>query len=189
MNKKLWILVAAVLLLALAAIAFLLLRTPIPNEPQQPDGGTLFPGGGNILPGTSVTGRMMIYGRGDTEFEVNDFIQDQITVADVVNTGHYVLAGELGYCLADGTCPKGADTSTFSISFNDEDDTFNIVLLAEPLGEVRREAETHLQNRLGLSNEVMCELNYYIGTPSFVNDSYSNGNMGFSYCSGAVKLP
>ncbi|MES2994802.1 MAG: hypothetical protein V4681_02120 [Patescibacteria group bacterium] len=189
MNKKLLILIASIVLLALAAVAFLLLRTPSTGEPEQPDGGTLFPGGGNILPGTPVTGRMMIYGRGDTEFEVNDFMHDQVTVADVVNPGNYVLAGELGYCLADGTCPRGADTPTFSISFNDEDDTFNIVLLAEPLGEVRRAAETHLQSRLGLSNEVMCELNYYVGTPSFVNASYSNGNMGFSYCSGAVKLP
>ncbi|MEK9184428.1 MAG: hypothetical protein AAB892_01730 [Patescibacteria group bacterium] len=123
------------------------------------------------------------------EIEVNDFIRDGITVADVVNPGSYVLAGELGYCLADGTCPKAADTPHFSISYHEASGTFTIQLLAEPLGEVRREAETHLRNRLGISNPLMCTLNYYLGTPSFVNEAYSNGNIGFSYCAGAAALP
>ena len=42
-----------------------------------------------------------------------DFIHNGETAADVENPGSYVLAGSMSYCLADGTCPSGAERPEF----------------------------------------------------------------------------
>lgn len=120
---------------------------------------------------------------------VMDFVHNGETVSDVQNPGSYVLAGSLGYCLADGTCPSGASTTDFSISYNEKTHFFNIILLKEPLGAVRSLAEQFLAERLGLTGQQACSLNYYVGTPYWVNQSYDDKNLGFSFCAGATPLP
>lgn len=120
---------------------------------------------------------------------VKDFVHNGETVSDVQNPGSYVLAGSLGYCLADGTCPSGALTTDFSISYNEKTHFFNIILLKEPLGAVRLLAEQFLAERLGLTGQQACSLNYFVGTPYWVNQSYDDKNLGFSFCPGATKLP
>jgi hypothetical protein len=118
-----------------------------------------------------------------------DFIHNGETVTDTVNPGTYQLAGSLEYCLADGTCPSGAATSDFSISYNSKTQFFNVALVNEPLGPVRAAAEKFLTSRLGVSSAQMCRLQYFVGTPNYVNSSYSGKNLGFSFCPGAVPLP
>ncbi len=120
---------------------------------------------------------------------VRDFLHNGETAADPVNKGMYLLAGSAGYCLPDGTCPKGADSEHFSITYNQKGDFFNIVLLQEPLGAVRREAEAFLEERLGISGEILCTLNYFVGVPYFVNSTFSDRNLGFSFCKVATQLP
>ena len=120
---------------------------------------------------------------------MKDFIHNGETVADTVNPGTYVLAGSLGYCLADGSCPSGAPTTSFAISYDEKIRFFNIVLLEEPLGVTRFEAEQFLANRLGLSREQLCSLDYSIGAPYWINDAYADKNLGFSMCKGATPLP
>lgn len=120
---------------------------------------------------------------------VNDFVHNGETVPDVQNTGSFVLAGSLGYCLADGTCPSGASTTDFSISYNEKSNFFNIVLLKEPLGTVRLLAEQFLSKRLGITEQQLCTLNYFVGTPYWINSAYDSKNLGFSVCPGATPLP
>ena len=120
---------------------------------------------------------------------VKDFIHNGETVPDVQNPGSHVLAGSLGYCLADGSCPRGAPTTNFSVSYNEKTHFFNIVLLKEPLGAVRLEAERFLIDRLGITEQQACSLNYSIGAPYWVNETYDDKNLGFSFCTGATKLP
>ena len=109
--------------------------------------------------------------------------------ADIQNPGSYILAGSAGYCLADGTCPHGASTDEFNISYNSASSFFNIVLLKEPLGATRVATEQFLGDRLGLSEQDMCVLNYFVGTPYYVSENFSGKNLGFSFCPGATTLP
>lgn len=182
--------VIAFVLLGLAVVvilvtAFVLLRA----KPDVENPATTFPSG-TIFPSSfSATSTVTITGQDNTVLEVHDFIHNGETIQDVVNPGNYMLAGSLGYCLADGTCPKAADTQTFSISYDEKSASFGIVLLKEPLGETRLAAEAFLSSRLGLSRAQLCSLKYYIGTPYWVNEQFSAGNLGFSVCPEAVALP
>lgn len=120
---------------------------------------------------------------------VYDFTANGITVPDPVNPGSYVLAGELGYCLEDGSCPNAGSINDFSIVFSEADQAFTVTLLAEPVGATRLAAEQYLLTQLGLPKEQACALRYHIGVPYWVNESFTGRNLGFSFCPGAIKLP
>ncbi|MEK7510893.1 MAG: hypothetical protein AAB582_01490 [Patescibacteria group bacterium] len=189
MKKILLILVGIVLLLCvLGAVVFFVAVSPEP-EPTTGPGATQFPSGSSLDPSSAPSGKLLVYTRGSGTLELNDFIRDGITIEDKGEAGTYVLVGELGYCLPDGSCPRATDHTDFSITYTTEGDIFTIALLAEPLSTTRLRAEQYLKERLGISAESMCGLNYYVGTPSWVNEHYSNGNMGFSFCDDAAKLP
>lgn len=167
-------------------------ETPVTNQPI-----TSFPTANsttNVYPaGSSATSTgtagISIGVKNGGGITVNDFIHNGETIADAVNPGSYVLAGSLGYCLADGSCPSGASTTDFSISYNDKIHFFNIILLTEPIGSARQSAEQFLLNRLGISEQEACSLDYSIGAPYWVNEAYDGKNLGFSFCQGATKLP
>ncbi|MCR4276169.1 MAG: hypothetical protein NUV90_02175 [Candidatus Parcubacteria bacterium] len=164
------------------------------NNPQPTAG---LPISGSITPNPSTSGGGTATSSPTISFAtpsgavvtVKDFIHNGETVQDVQNPGSYVLAGSLGYCLADGSCPKGASTMDFSVSYDEKNHFFNIILLAEPLGAVRLEAERFIANRLGLAGKDACNLNYFVGTPYWVNAAYDDRNLGFSFCPGATPLP
>lgn len=120
---------------------------------------------------------------------VKDFIHNGETVADMNTPGSYVLAGSLGYCLSDGTCPHGATSTQFAISYTAQTQSFNIMLLKAPLGVARKAAEQFLVNRLGVAGQKLCELHYFIGTSYQVSTTYTAKNLGFSFCPGATALP
>ncbi len=127
--------------------------------------------------------------QGSTTAQTTDFLHNGVTVPDPANPGRYLLAGSTGYCLANGTCPSAASTTDFSISYTTSDSFFNVVLLKEPLGPVREEAQTFLVKTLGIPQTQLCSINYYVGTPYYVNQFYSGTNLGFSFCPGATELP
>ncbi|MDO8567052.1 MAG: hypothetical protein Q7R58_02785 [bacterium] len=186
---------AAILTIAVGGVLFFLnppqeanTTQPIPGLPVA---GTVVPS--NEAPGspnTSITEATMSFSTpSGAVITVKDFIHNGETVPDVQNPGSYVLAGSLGYCLADGSCPRGAPTTNFSVLYNEKIHFFNIVLLKEPLGAIRLEAEQFLINRLGITEQQACSLNYSIGAPYWVNETYDDKNLGFSFCPGATKLP
>ncbi len=142
-----------------------------------------------LFPGSASTNRVSVPGNNGIPIEVKDFSQNGESVADAVNPGSYVLAGSVGYCLEDGTCPHGADTDAFSIAYEGSSQSFNIALLKEPLGETREDAEDFLRDRLGISDAQLCSLNYYLGVPYFVNERFSGENLKFSFCTDATTLP
>ena len=119
---------------------------------------------------------------------VKDFLHNKETVPDTVNPGYFYLAGSIGYCLGDGSCPSGYKTNDFSISFHNADGAFTIELLAEPIAAARAEAELFLLDRLGISQAQMCLLNYWVGVPDSVNATFAGKNLGFSFCPGATQL-
>ncbi len=127
--------------------------------------------------------------QGSTTAQTVDFLHNGVTMPDPANPGRYLIAGSVGYCLPDGTCPSAASTTDFSISYSTGTSFFNVALLKEPLGPVREEAEAFLEKTLGVPQAELCSLNYYVGTPYYVNQFYSGTNLGFSFCPGAVALP
>ncbi len=66
---------------------------------------------------------------------------------------------------------------------------FLVSILAEPLSEVRTQAENALRNRLDVSNEELCALDIQVWTDSDVNASYAGRDLGLSFCPGATALP
>lgn len=162
-----------------------------PKQNATPADPVTFPISGGINGGTSISSRSTITVStiAGQPLVVRDFIRDPRTVPDVVNPGSYLLAGELGYCLGDGTCPVASDVTDFSIMYIEASQSFTIVLLREPIGETRRRAEALFLERLGIAQEEACVLRYHLGVPTNVNETFAGRNLGFSFCSGAAKLP
>lgn len=119
----------------------------------------------------------------------NDFIHNGVTLPDVTNKGRYLLAGDLGYCISDPQKCRAGTQTDFNIFYDSNYGSFTIALLKEPLGGVRLGMEQFLMNMLGISQNDMCRLNYYVGTTFDVNETYSTKNLGFSFCPGATTLP
>ncbi len=120
---------------------------------------------------------------------VKDFIHNGVTVQDAANQGNYYLAGTVGYCNADGTCPSGAASNEYSVVYFSQDKSFIVNLIKEPIGRARLDAEQFLMTQLGLTQTQMCNLKYQVLTTSSVNALYAGQNLGFSFCPGATKLP
>jgi hypothetical protein len=145
-------------------------------------------------PGTSTTtnaasaNRIRVPLQNGSTFRVNDFLQNGETVPDTVNPGIYFLAGSIGYCLGNGTCPSGYATQDFAITYSTTSGEFDIAILNEPLAQNRQLAENFLMNRLGLKQFEMCGLVYFVSVSSSLNPRYAGQNLGFSFCPGAVAL-
>jgi len=183
----LWTLVALALL-AIAFAAFVFLRSPEPTpEPTVP---ITFPvsdssnGGGVTLTQETMT----IRNWNGEPLVVNDFISSRLAYEDPANPGKYYLAGDEDLCLTMGDC--SLINEGYTIAYFSEEQAFGITLGEEPIGEVRNLAEAHLQQTLGISPEYLCTLTYTLNTTYYVNQLYSDyGNLGFSFCPGAVPLP
>lgn len=192
------VILTAIAIAILATGWFFFLRPTAPASKPTLSGGTLPDatdvGGANTtvqqpLVGTSGTPQMTITARNGSTLTVNDFIHNGETAADVVNPGDYYLAGSVGYCLANGSCPSGASTTDFSIVYSQQYNLFNVTLLVEPLSSIREEAEQFLMSRLGITQDQMCALDYNVVVPYTVNPVYTGKNLGFSFCPGAVQVP
>lgn len=184
--KKTLIIIAAIVLFALLAFGSYVVIHP---QNKGTTGGAQNPFASSTVP-TATTGSVQVTtipAQGG-QMTVKDFIHNGETVSDPVNSGSYVLAGDVGYCLQDGTCPHGAPSEDFSIGY-DSTGTFTIALLREPLSASRKAAEQFLMTRLGISAEQLCSLQYQVLVSQDVNPAFAYGNLGFSSCQGAAKLP
>ena len=157
--------------------------------PEQPPTGTLFPSSGGLGGGGSGTDTLLLTLATGERIAVNNFLVNGVTFEDPANEGAYYLAGNLEYCLEDGTCPN-TNTPRFSILFFENGQNFAVSLNEEPLRESRQAAELYLMNALGISAQQMCDLSYTLGTTVSVNETYGSiTNLGFSFCEMAVPLP
>lgn len=169
--KKIYIIIA-VIALALLLVGFLMLAVNKKVSTQTTTSTTSFP-----ISGTATTATTS--GTGNSSSNRN-FLQDADTVPDPVNKGYYYL-GNYTY--------GGQKSVPYEIEYIDSTNYFNVTLLQEPLGQVRKDAGADLMRRLGITQSQMCDLNYTVSTPDFVNSYYSGVSLGFDFCPGAVKLP
>lgn len=114
---------------------------------------------------------------GEGAIQTVNFLSDPTTVKDPNNEGYYYLGHQ------------ASDNSPYVITYISATQYFNVALLQEPIGPVRKDAEQYLMTRLGISQNQMCQLDYMVSVPDRVNSQYSGINLGFSFCPGATVLP
>lgn len=133
--------------------------------------------------GTQQADRLPLAVMGGGTIVVNNFLKDPQTAQNPLNRDYFGL----NYSIDQRG--SAITQSPFIIMYIASTQYFNIELLQEPLGQVRELAQQYLEQRLGISAFDLCRLNYTVGTPSNVSQLYGGINLGFSFCTGATKLP
>ncbi len=121
-----------------------------------------------------------------TSLAVADFVHAQGTVAEPYTQSEYVLADD---CADNAGCTKAASSNGFRIVYDQRDDSFNVLILAEPLEVSRAAAEAFLIDELGITRLQLCQLKATVGTVISVNSTFAGEELGFDGCANAVKLP
>jgi len=125
----------------------------------------------NIEGGGSFTTILDWYGN---SIKVNPFLPAS---AAGQTEGEFILTGD--------TVPE----PSYLIKYVSYTDSFTLVLLKEPIAEVRRAGERYLLNLLGVTEADLCLLRYVVVVPESINGIYApKGNLGFSFCPGAAQL-
>ena len=124
------------------------------------------------------------YNSSDTSSQASSggFLSDPDTTKDPSNPGHYFV-GPGPNSAQDGENPP------YVVEYIQSDQSFTIGIMQEPLGQNRLAVEHYLREKLGISQALMCALNYTVSVPYYVNQIYAGQNLGFSFCDGAVQLP
>lgn len=194
MNKTLLISTGTIVVVGLIVLAFWLI------SPNSKTSTTNFPTGQNVLPianpvgnpvvtaaTTSVSGiGMIVAGASGESIQTSNFINDPATAKDPINSGYYYLGYHVNEGVPDATA---TDNPPYVIEYISATQYFNIALLQEPIGQVRKDAQQYLISHLGISQSQMCQLNYMVSVPWSVNQQFTGRNLGFSFCPGATHLP
>jgi len=177
----------AFLLVALAAAVILLgwlgvylLSSSTSDEPKTP---VEDPFGGIVATSTPtpVAGMITIKNADGTTVAVPDFTRGRTPLESNSDT-YYDLVHE-GPLFGD-------ENYTFSVQYQSSNSHFLVSILKEPLGSSRTEAETFLRSTLVLPNDALCRLNLSVIVTTDVHPVYADkGDLGLSFCPGAVPLP
>ncbi|MBI4067832.1 hypothetical protein HY413_00285 [Candidatus Kaiserbacteria bacterium] len=196
MNKKLLVWIVGILLGAVVVGVVWYLAFAPEAAPQAPLQPATLPISGSINPVSTSPGTfslgvqtMTLTALDGSSMVVNDFIGNGITIPDGANAGRYLLAGDLGYCVSEPQKCQAGPVVNFNIYYNSAPQSFTIALTEEPIGQARLDMERFLLVALGVTEQQMCSLNYYVGVTRYVNERYTGKNLGFSFCPGATKLP
>lgn len=77
---------------------------------------------------------------------------------------------------------------TFNVIYNENNQSFAVALLKEPLVDARYDAQQYMMQTLGISAQDLCKLNVYVGVSVGTNELYSGLPLGFPGCQGALPL-
>jgi len=182
MNSRHTLIIAASALLLLGVTAllwFLAISSPPTTIPPGFLPGTLpVSNSGSNMPISQPGGQTIIVGNMravrtlDGTIDVLDFTQD----SDVASTSD------------ESFLTWSSNSAEYEVFYLPLDQSFSVVLLKEPIGEIRRKVADDMKNKLGVSSKDLCALIAEVTVPYFVNDFYSTKNLGFPGCPGAVKF-
>lgn len=196
MNTKLIIWVVGIFFGAIVAGVLWYVMFAPKAAPQTLQPPVTLPTGNSITPVTSpgttpspATQTMTVAVQGGGTIVVNDFIHNGVTIPDTANSGRYLLAGNLGYCLSDPQKCQAGSAENFNVYYDGTPQTFSVDLTMEPIGQARLDMENFLLATLGITQQQMCGLTYYVGVTLNVNSRFAGKNLGFSFCPGATVLP
>jgi hypothetical protein len=177
----------SIALVLIIIVSFLVGYLFLQNEPEHPvsDGSSpsvTLPIATTVDTGAKET-TLSLRTTGGEVITVRNFLEHDDVVTDPSNTGYVYL----------GNHPPFSETSlgevpSYTIGYTASTQYFNVVLNREPVGQSRREAEQYLVRALGVDGEQLCELNYMVSVPAYVNEHLSGQNLLFSECSSAVDL-
>lgn len=182
-KQRLYIVIGAVLVLVaigvFVAVMYLSNKAPEGSDPAtgstNPFGQMLTPGG---VSGTG-TGTVTISTESGESVQVPDFKKGREPLT-TPNGNYYNLYGP----------EYSTEGFTFSVQYGEMDSQFLVMLISEPIGSARTDAEAYLRNLLSLSDQELCELNIDISVTPDVNEAYSQySDLGLSFCRGSVTLP
>ncbi len=111
--------------------------------------------------------------------KVKNFIADPAVYKDPNNSGYYYLAGGK---------PAGGSIPPYQTFYFEGDQSFHVSLYDKPLAQTRQTAEAELMQKLGLTQDDMCRLNYWVAVGPGVDAKYDGKNLGWSFCPGATQL-
>ena len=126
-----------------------------------------------------VIGEVSVDGKMETTLQNGQTIRvnDITALTNDLGDGTYAFVGGL----------EEIDPS-FTLSYFGVYDFYQVSINAEPIAEVREEAEQELQAILGVSEETMCQLQHSVMTSVYVNSTYGGVELGFSFCPGSVQF-
>ena len=113
-----------------------------------------------------------------------NFKHDSQTIKSSKDPGYYYVGYNLDAGLPD---PAASNYPPFIIQFTDADQSFDVVLMKQPLAQIRTQSEQYLMAHLGLSQSQLCRLKYKVEVNNAVG-SFTYQNVKFSFCAGAVQL-
>ena len=170
--KKIFIICVPIILLVILAIFW---RTTSQRQNPETSAPVGLPTSSSVTPIAVQSRTIQTVSSGP--ITTNDFLAQPETKEDPANKGYYFL----------GNQPEVSNP--YTIEYIAATDYFNISLLQEPIRQSRIDAENYMLEHLGLTKEKLCTLNYMLSVPDAVNSIYSDENLGFSFCPGAVVLP
>lgn len=186
-NTAYWILGGVVTIVMAVLVAWGISLGGTPNPPAQDPQSPSYTGPVSVnvpvTPGSEPAGNTStLLTQSGTIITTHNFLDDAETTADKGNPGNYYI----GYAV-DSTSPE-APSHPYIINYIKRTDLFSITLLQEPIGEVRRQAEQYLMQRLGITQTEMCQLRYMVSVPVRVSQIFAGESLGFSFCPGATEL-
>lgn len=117
---------------------------------------------------------------------VKDFLNDGETKADPMNPGNYIVYGGTGYCIEE-LCDEDHG-NTFLIEYDSQIRHFSVLIIREPVKDVRKNVQSVLSEKLGVSQQDLCKLNYSVYVPYWVTEDYSGVDIRFEGCQDALRL-
>jgi len=183
MNTLEKIISGAIISLIILVLGTFLLQSKS-DEPPERAGDSFF---GQIDVQSAVPVSDVSFRSGSVMIDMDKIKNNGLTFADPQNPGNYILAQDLGYC-EDGYCYDNKESDSFSMWFDGRDQAFFIVLESQPLELARSDAEDFLQTLLGISNNDMCSISYYMTVSKYLESSHAGERVSFSFCSGARAL-
>lgn len=178
--KKILLTIGMVLVIVflVAGIVATLKKPSDSNEPiQQP--GTQFPAGGT----TDISGdTFMVKTQSGSVVEVKNFLVSDTTIPDMENEGYFYLGNLFPVEETDNQPP-------YVITYIEDTQFFNVTLLSTPLYASQQQAELYLKSVLGISDSDMCNLQYTLSVPAYIDEAASGIDYRFSFCSDSTPIP
>lgn len=169
MSKKFYIVTIAITLAVAAIIVLFFIYLSSKNSVETPQVNQK-PGKYLMLPVDEISKK---------ENLVIDTNQGQVNISNIYKNPVYSLS-------KNGV--EFSDNDFYSMGFYPEDEGFLIVIENSDVKNSAKKAENEFLSKLGISQQQACQLKVSITVPYTVNEKYSGGVYGFSFCSGVDHI-
>lgn len=105
----------------------------------------------------------------------------EVEIADVFSKPEFVIPGEGMYILRN---------DQFTIFFDEDTKRFHISLQAQPIEDVRKDAERTFLDKLQIDKDDACKLAVNLSGPISLDERFGRvANYGLSFCPNGIEFP